>query len=298
MHVVVPVAVLENESVSMGFVNLLSTMNVTVLGYHVLPEQTPPDQARAQYEDRANAALDDVMAAFESAGGNAYHRLVFTHDRRQTIERVADDAKADAYAIAGTTAGVERLLVPLTGDVDVDRILAFVTELVGDRDIAVTLFGIAGEAKADAARRGLDAARTTLADAGIDVGMRFSKTDDPLDAITDARKVELLGNAAIDHDAVVMGERAPSLQSFLFGDESRRLAAESVGPVLVVRREPEPDLEPVEPGTSDADQSGDASEGGDATEGDDAGEGGDASESDDEGASGDGTDSGDAGESR
>ena len=280
MHVVVPVAVLENESVSKGLVNLLSTADVTVLGYHVLPEQTPPDQARAQYEDRANAALDDVMAEFEAAGGDAYHRLVFTHDRRQTIDRVADDAKADAYAIAGTTAGVERLLVPLTGDVDVDRILAFVTELVGDRDIAVTLFGIAGEARADAARRGLDDAASRLADAGIDVAMRFSKTDAPLDAITDAKKVDLLGDAAMDHDAIVMGERAPSLQSFLFGDESRRLAAESVGPVLVVRREPEPETEPVEPETQDANQSEDAGEG------------------DGEGASGDATESGDAGESR
>ena len=282
MHVVVPVAVLENESVSMGLVNLLSTADVTVLGYHVLPEQTPPDQARAQYEDRANAALDDVMAEFEAAGGDAYHRLVFTHDRRQTIDRVADDAKADAYAIAGTTAGVERLLVPLTGDVDVDRILAFVTELVGDRDIAVTLFGIAGEAKADAARRGLDAAATTLADAGIDVAMRFSKTDAPLDALTDARKVDLLADAATDHDAIVMGERAPSLQSFLFGDESRRLAAESVAPVLVVRREPEPDLEPVDTEPADADRSDDAGGSGDAEPSDGATESGDAGESADE----------------
>jgi nucleotide-binding universal stress UspA family protein len=273
MHVVVPVAVLENTSVSTGLVNLLSTANVTVLGYHVLPEQTPPDQARAQYEDRANAALDDIVAAFESAGGDARHRLVFTPNRKQSIDRVADDAKADAYAIAGTTGGVENLLVPLTGDVNADHIVAFVTALVGDRDITVTLFGIAGAAKADAARRGLDDAASTLADAGIDVSMRFSATDAPLDALTDAAKIDMLGAAAKDYDAIVMGERAPSLQSFLFGEASRRVAAESVGPVLVVRRdrdlavesEPESD-ESVDTGESataeepaDADESADGS---------------------------------------
>jgi hypothetical protein len=33
-----------------------------------------------------------------------------------------------------------------------------------------------------------------------------------------------------------MGERAPSLRSLLFGEESERVASETVGPVLVVRR--------------------------------------------------------------
>jgi nucleotide-binding universal stress UspA family protein len=39
------------------------------------------------------------------------------------------------------------------------------------------------------------------------------------------------------HDVVVMGEQAPSLQSFLFGEVTDRVAAESVGPVLVVRNQ-------------------------------------------------------------
>jgi nucleotide-binding universal stress UspA family protein len=268
MHVVVPVAVFENESVSMGLAEFLSTVDVTVLGYHVLPEQTPPDQARAQYEDRANAALDDVMAAFAAAGGDAYHRLVFTHDRQQSIDRVADDAKADAYAIAGVTGDVESLLVPLTGDVDVDRIVAFVAALVGDRDIAVTLFGVAGAAKADSARRGLDDAASTLAAGGVDVSTAFSTTDDPLSALTDAAKVELLGDAALDHDAIVMGERAPSLQSFLFGDESSRVAAEAVGPVLVVRRKPDPTTE--QQPELGLDEFADAEEAGETTESADA----------------------------
>jgi len=34
---------------------------------------------------------------------------------------------------------------------------------------------------------------------------------------------------------IVMGERAPSVRSLVFGEESERVASESVGPVLVVR---------------------------------------------------------------
>jgi nucleotide-binding universal stress UspA family protein len=224
-RVVVPVAVLKNEAVSLGLMNLLGTMDVTVLGYHVLPEQTPPDQARQQYEERANAALADIAEEFREAGGDADYRLVFTANRQKTVRRVADEVRAEAYAITGATGAVDRLLVSLSGDVAAGRILDFVADLVGDREISVTLLRVAG----DEGGTSLETARSRLADAGIDVQTRVAE---------DAKPLEALLEAVPDHDAIVMGEQAPSLQSFLLGEVTERVAAESVGPVLVVRRPP------------------------------------------------------------
>jgi len=221
-HVLVPVAILEGGTVSSGLIDLLGTVNVTVLGYHVLPEQTPPDQARAQFEERATSALEDVAQEFRAAGGDAYYRMVFTGDRRKTIDRVAAEIGVDAYAVTGATGTVDRLLVPLSGDVAVSRVVEFVTVLVGGRDIGVTLLA-AGEVPESR----LEEAAATLTEAGIETETRTS-TASPFDALVDA---------VPDHDAIVMGEAAPSLSSFLFGEESDRVAAASVGPVLVVRRE-------------------------------------------------------------
>ncbi|SER13581.1 universal stress protein [Natrinema salaciae] len=223
-RVLVPLAILEGESVSTGLPTLLEPMDVTVLGYHVLPEQTPPDQARLQYEDRATDALVDLAAAFEAAGGSADHRLVFTHDRAQTIDRVAAETAADAYAIAGVTGPIDRLLVSLTGDVAVERISSFVTELVGDREIVLTVF-LATDDEAGG-RESLEAAAATLSERGIDVRTELAVSSAPTEALVEA---------AAGHDAIVMGERAPSLRSLVFGDEAERVAAESIGPVLVVR---------------------------------------------------------------
>jgi nucleotide-binding universal stress UspA family protein len=228
-RVVVPVAVLENEAVSLGLMNLLGTMDVTVLGYHVLPEQTPPDQARLQYEERANAALADIAEEFREAGGDADYRLVFTADRQKTVRRVADEVNARAFAITGATGAVDRLLVSLSGNVAADRILEFVVDLVGGRDISVTLLRVAD----DEGVLPLEDARARLENAGIDARTVAAAEASPLDALLAALP---------DHDAIVMGEQAPSLQSFLFGDVTDRVAAESVGPVLVVRR-PESDGE-------------------------------------------------------
>lgn len=227
-RVLVPVAILEGEAVPPGLIELLGTMDVTVLGYQKLPDQTPPDQARAQFEERATSALEDIAEEFQAAGGAADHRLVFTQDRQKSIERIADEIGARSYAITGATGTVEQLLVPLTGDVAVERIVEFVTELVGDRPIGVTLFLVTDE---DAAGDRLEAAASMLSDAGVSVRTKQA-SGKPFDALIDA---------VPGHDAIVMGERAPSLSSLLLGEETARVAAASVGPVLVVRRDEEPD---------------------------------------------------------
>ena len=224
-RVLVPVKVLEGETVSPGLIDLLETLDVTVLGYHVLPEQTPPDQARLQYEDRATAALEDLAKEFETTGGLADYRLVFTHDREQTINRIAEEVQARAFAISGVTGDVDRLLVTLSGDVAVDRILLFVSELVGDRDIGVTLFSVSKD-EATAGTDRLEEAAAQLREAGVDVETTLATEGSPFEALIEAMP---------EHDAIVMGEKAPSLRSLVFGEEAERVAAASVGPVLVVR---------------------------------------------------------------
>ena len=224
-RVLVPVKILEGGSIPAGLVDLLASVDVTVLGYHVLPEQTPPEQARVQFEERATEALADVASEFRAAGTDADHRLVFTHDREQTIDRVADAVGARAFAITGPTGPVERLLVPLTGKIDVENLLSFVEELIADREIEVTLLFAGGET--DEVRSLLDGAAGRLEGAGINA-RTLVVHEDPFDAILEA---------VPGHDAVVMGERGPSLRSLVLGDEAERVAAASVGPVLVVRRE-------------------------------------------------------------
>ncbi|ADB62091.1 UspA domain protein [Haloterrigena turkmenica DSM 5511] len=225
-RVLVPVAILEGEALSPGLTALLEPVDATVLGYHVLPEQTPPDQARLQYEDRATAALEDLVATLETAATSADHRLVFTRDREQTIDRVAAETAADAYAITGASGQVDRLLVALTGDVAVDRIIRFVAALIADREIGVTLFLASDESGRDASAELLETAADSLSAHGIDVETQLA---------IDVPAFEALLEAAAAHDAVVIGEQAPSLRSLVFGEAAERIATESIAPVLVVR---------------------------------------------------------------
>lgn len=229
--VLVPVEILEGETVPDAVVELLRTLPVVVLGYHVLPEQTAPGQARMQFEDQAQAKLDDLAAAFRKAGGPTDTRLVFTHDEEQTLNRVADEAGCDAILIPNPAPDIRRLLVPIGGEVNIARIVAFVAAVIGDRPLEVTVFHAAGsEETVETGRTRVNEAAAKLREYGlatdaVDTEVQISSTP-----------VRAIATAAAEHDAVVMGGSEPSLRSFLFGEISEQVAARSLGPVVVVRR--------------------------------------------------------------
>ena len=225
-RVLVPLEILHGESLSPGLIDLLGTLDVTLLGYEELPDQTPADQARHQFEERALATLEEVAQQLRDAGSDTDVRLVFTHDRDKSIDRIRQESGARARLVIGATGDIDRLLVPLSGDIGVDRLLDFVEHLVGERPIDVTLLA-AGTGSDD---RLAHAARQ-LRTAGIHV----------TEVTSDEPPFEALMESVPGHDAVVMVEEAPSLRSLLFGDEAEQVARASVGPVLVVSGPPPTD---------------------------------------------------------
>ena len=230
-RVLVPVAVLEGEGLPETVVPVLSGLSVVVLGYHVLPEQTPTEQGRMEFEALAEEKLADVTDAF-GADAEVESRIVFTHDLEQTLDRVAAETDATAYLIPNPSGPVERVLVPVHPEVDLDRLATHVAALVGDTDVEVTV--LRALADPDAAEPLVSEALDALVDAGVPperLQRAVRETDAP---------VRTTATLASEHDLVVMGERAPSLRTLVFGEDPEVVAELSVGPVLVVRRADDP----------------------------------------------------------
>lgn len=231
LTVLVPVAIMEGQAVPDALVDLLSAVPVVLLGYHVVPEQTAPGQARAQFEDTAQAALAELATSFEDRGGVVETRLVFTHDAEQTFERVADEETCDAVALVNPAPTIERVLVAVRGLVNVERITTMVGTLVADTDIHVELFHAAesDERVLDGEALLTEAAKR-LQTVGVDPG-QVSRS-----VVVSETPVDTLVETAADYDLVVMGEDLPSIRERIFGDTSHAVAARTVGPVLVIRR--------------------------------------------------------------
>lgn len=228
-RVLIPLRILEGQTLDDDLVALLSPIDVVLLGYHVVPEQTAPSQMRQQFEPQARKAVEAIEDSIEAAGGTVESRLLFTHEAEQSIDRVGEETEATALAIPNPAAPVESIVVPLRGEVNAARIATFVSRIRADRDIEITLFAAGDEAQLEAADRLVEVAAEALVGLGVPkhaIRRVTESTETPVDAIIET---------ALAHDMTVMGEREPDWRSIVFGELEERVAAESLGPVLVVQ---------------------------------------------------------------
>jgi nucleotide-binding universal stress UspA family protein len=234
--VLIPVRVLEGQALPASLVEFLAPADVVVLGYHVLPDQTPTEQASMQYEERAQSAVEDIVAAFREAGRDPETRVVFTHDRDQTVDRVAAEVDATAVLLPNPTGEITDVLVALRGVVDTGRLADLVATLLHGGEGRVTLWGLdtGGSFEADGA---VEHARETLQRRGLEADRITGET-----TRTEQPVVDIVGRSA-DFDVVVMGEGGEGFLSLLLGEDAERVAEGAVAPVLVVRPRPDPTAE-------------------------------------------------------
>lgn len=236
--ILVPVRVLEGEGVPEGTPELLANAHVVVLGYHVLPEQTAPGQARMQFEERANQRLSKFRSMFESAGATVESDLVFTQNKQQTFDRKIREHDCLAVLVPSATAPPEDVLVAVRGTVGVDRIARVVAGLFADSDVDVTLYHLAGE---DASDEDAEIMLESVADRLVELGMGEEAVDTRIERKKRPRKAII--EAATNYDAIVMGETSTSFATFVFGMAADEVAEQFLGPVLVVQREKDTETE-------------------------------------------------------
>lgn len=226
LTILVPVDVSEPESPTLGVLDFLQPYRVILLGYFLVPDQAEPAHLKEEFESEAAARLSDIADGRE----NVQDVLVFTHDREATIDRVADQYDCDAVLTAGAAERIDTILLPLRGDVNLDRIVSVVANLLHASDASATLFhSVAEDGDAEHADALLQRALEKLVEQGIPrnrLNHRLSEGGDP------HGEIAALGG---EHDLVVLGETEPSLRERIIGRFLTRVIDETEIPALVVR---------------------------------------------------------------
>lgn len=228
--ILVPVDVSVTEPPDQGILELLRPVNVVVLGYYTVPQQTAPAHLKQDREAEAATRLDDIVTQFESTEHEVEGVLVFTKDRQDSIDRVADQHDCDAVLLPGETGTVERILVPLRGDVNLERIVSLVGDLVRASDATVTLFHSIAEG--DDPSQGefiLRGAADRLSEEGVDrdrLDWELSAGSDPKAAIV---------GLADEYDLIILGETEPSLRDRIIGTVLTPILDEIEKPAIIVR---------------------------------------------------------------
>lgn len=230
--ILVPLELPDPEPLSPVLIEDLSSLEVVVLGHYDLPEQTPARDAREQFGEAAQATLDEVADAFADAGASVRTRLVFGKDRAAAIRQVAVEEGCAAELDPAPTDGVERILVPLPGLVEFDRLPRFIRVLTEDSTQRITLFHVVeSEESREHGETVVSETRARLIEAGFD-----TDAVDTLIVEGEEHDDEIIRIAA-DYDAVVMYEPESRLGDRLFGTLADRIANRTGDPVIVVDRD-------------------------------------------------------------
>jgi nucleotide-binding universal stress UspA family protein len=228
--ILVPFDVSDDDLPAQPLVDLCRSVDVVLLGYYPVPDQVAPAQLRQDHESDATAALDEVAEVFGASGIDVTDVLVFTHDREDTIDRIANEHSCDAVLTLGEAERIERVLVPVRGDTNLERIVSLLADVMRMSDVSVTLFHSVGEngdpSHGEFLVRG---AVDRLDEAGIDrerIDWQLSEVESPHDEI-----IEL----AREYDLLVLGETKPSLRERILGTVPSRIIDEVDKPAFIVR---------------------------------------------------------------
>ena len=230
--ILVPFELPDPEPIPSVLVAGLAPLDIVAMGHFQVPEQTPREMAREQFESEAQATLNEVAEPFREQGQSVRTRLVFGKDRQSAISSVMLEEECTAELDPAPTEGIERILVPIPDAAEVTRLPEFVRLLCEDRTVEITLLHVAeGEESIETADRIVTAARDGLIEAGLD-----AELVDTLTVAGESHDEEILRVAA-DYDAVVMYDAASRIRDRVFGTLPDRIANQTGDPVIVVRRD-------------------------------------------------------------
>ncbi|OKY77222.1 MAG: Nucleotide-binding protein UspA family [Candidatus Methanohalarchaeum thermophilum] len=81
------------------------------MGLHELPEQTPVDQGRMQFQEKIKSKLSDYSESMEERGIQVSTKLVFTHKLEDTIKRVIKEENPSGFLILNPVTKIEKILL-------------------------------------------------------------------------------------------------------------------------------------------------------------------------------------------
>lgn len=229
--VLIPLNAAEGENLPVALVETLSPLHIVVLGYYPVPSQAAPEQVQSDHEDEATAAIEDAVSQFADRGAEVESVVVFTHDKDETIDHIAAEYHIDAVLTPSDyTEELARVLVPIRGDENLDRIISFIIDLLRQSDVTATLYNVA-ESGGEASRGELllRGARDQLAENGVDpdrIEWQVDRGESPGDAIV---------TTAQEYDALIVGESDPSLRERILGRITGHVVDRVDQSVLVVR---------------------------------------------------------------
>ncbi len=219
-----PLKVLEKESLSPGLVDFLSNNEVVLLGYHILPEQTPVGQARTQFLDKMEKKLDSITSSLNKNDVEVVDKkIVFTHDEEETVDRISEEKDVDGIIIPNPAMEIKNILVVITHEDEVGDLTNLLESIVGRPDY---LFDVAVLGEPKGGEEVFDELNKVFIEKNIDLGdfkEKYCKLDELMEEIG-------------EYDLIVMADVKKKLTDLFKKELPQKIADTSLGPVIITLR--------------------------------------------------------------
>jgi nucleotide-binding universal stress UspA family protein len=213
-------------------VELLSSVDVLLLGLYQITDQVSPEQAREQFQEEAEQNIEELRERFNQFGVDVETRLVFCVNFAEAIDRVADEENCNAILTWNEKISFSRIGVFVRAEDRSSHLMDSVASLMADQEQTISLIHYIQEDSEEIERERrtvLENDKEYLVDRGIDqdqVEIILETVDD-----VNEKMVEVLNS----YDAIVMGETEPTVASRIFGTRHELIQENTAGPILIVR---------------------------------------------------------------
>ncbi|MDX1636574.1 MAG: APC family permease [Balneolaceae bacterium] len=150
-RILIPVSIPDPKPIPVPLLDAFRDLELLVMAYNIVPEQTAPEQSRDEFREKYCAELDQMVAEVREKGVNVKSEIVFTPNVAKSINRFVEVNNCHTVLTAKPILSVNRLLVPIYAADQVDRRLATVLhDLSASSELPVTIVVLtSGEREAD-----------------------------------------------------------------------------------------------------------------------------------------------------
>lgn len=139
-RILLPVSLPQKTSIPVGILKRFTALEVLLLGYKELPEQTGPEQYEGEEGDETREQLEMVKKELEDETFDVNTELVFTPDVTQAIDNVIAEYDCQALLVVKPINELNRLLIPVYDINQISKRFATVIfELASTSNLPATL---------------------------------------------------------------------------------------------------------------------------------------------------------------
>jgi len=112
-RILIPVSLPQKESIPLAILARFTDLEVLLLGYRELPEQTSPEQYEKEEGEESRQQLEKVKKELEDENFNVKTEIVFTQNVSKAIDNVIIKHDCQALLIVKSISELNRLLIPV-----------------------------------------------------------------------------------------------------------------------------------------------------------------------------------------